>query len=98
MLKTTLLPKNIRYYISNNGGKMMKIYREDNSEEGINIGYKCTLANIIDSENIKDYNINYQFYIDECNKLISSIENPIKEVKKKLNKKEVKKFNQLSLF
>lgn len=100
MLKTELLSKNVRYIISNNGGKLVKIYKEDNSEEGINIGYKCTITNSISDNNVKNYDINYQFYIDECNKIIDKVLKRGKEDNKNINnrKKEKKNvINQLNL-
>jgi len=62
--------KNIRYYISNHTGTLIKRY-ETNKSEFVNIGVNQTLFNkYIDGP----YNLNYNFYHKECNKIIENIE------------------------
>ena len=68
--------RNSRYVISRDGGKLIKvmpplakkpnIYRRI----GINKEYTATIHNKVESNNPDDYNINYQFYIDETEKLL----------------------------
>lgn len=99
MYKTVLLPKHVRYYVSDNGGKLTRHYTSKVNVEGINNGYKAILANKINSINIKDYDINYQFYIDECNKIIEKVNYiPVKKYTGKINKKKQDYTKQLSLF
>ena len=98
LLKTSLLPKNIRYIISNNGGKIIKIYKKDNSEEVVNSGYKAIIANLIEDNNIKNWDINYQFYIDECMKIINNITAiEVPKYKGKINKKKQDYSQQINL-
>ena len=63
--------KNVRYYISNDGATFYKYYNKGTSEV-IHKGFKVTIFNnYIQKE---DYNIDYSFYISECNKIINVIE------------------------
>ena len=72
--KTINLSKNTRYYISNKGGAIYKVRNDNNRITGVNIGFITTLFNRYEEKPMKDYNINYQFYIMECNKIIDLIE------------------------
>ena len=63
--------KNIRYFISNKGSTLMKVHR-DGRESNIEKGFLITLFN--NEFDSKDYNINYNYYISECNKIIDVIE------------------------
>ena len=67
--------KNVRYYIANNGSTFIKKYTKG-SQEFIHKGYTVTIFNKYFKKDMKDYGINYQFYIDECNKEINNILNP----------------------
>ena len=63
--------KNVRYYISNKGASFYKYYNKGTNEV-INKGYRVTIFNnFIKKDN---YDINYNFYIRECNKIIKEIE------------------------
>jgi len=64
--------KNTRYYISKPGATFIKKYSKG-SNEVINKGYQVTIFNKYIQQNIEDYNINYQFYINECYKEINNI-------------------------
>ena len=64
--------KNVRYYISNKGCTFIKNYKKGTNEV-INKGYQVTIFNKY--VNKDDYNINYNFYIKECNKILEVIEN-----------------------
>jgi hypothetical protein len=66
--------KNIRYYISNLGSTLMKVHN-DKRESNIEKGWLVTIFNKYIQKSMKDYNINYQYYINECNKIIDTIEN-----------------------
>lgn len=72
-----------RYYISNKGYELIKIKSNDKDlnlskfnqgENRINVGYRTTLFNKYIELPIDKYDINYKFYIRECNKIIDIIE------------------------
>ena len=48
---------------------------DKNRESEVEAGYNCTILNSIGTKNIKDYDINYQYYIDKTNKIIQEITN-----------------------
>ncbi len=63
--------KNVRYYISNRGATFYKYYNKGTNEV-INKGYQVTIFNdFIKKDN---YDINYNFYIHECYKIIQEVE------------------------
>jgi len=51
----------------------MKVHN-DKRESNIEKGWLITIFNKFIKIPIKDYNINYQYYINECNKIIDIIE------------------------
>jgi hypothetical protein len=67
-----LLSKNIRYFISNSGGILLK--EKNNSFTGVNVGNVVTLFNQYYELPMEEYNINYDFYLRECNKIINIVE------------------------
>lgn len=66
------LDRTTRYYISKSGGSLVKKF-DQNRESGVNVGYSVTLFNKYVEKNMKDYNINYNFYIAETYKIINAI-------------------------
>ncbi len=66
--------KNTRYYISKSGATFVKYYKKGTTEM-INKGYKVQVFNKYFDKDMKDYNIDYSFYIKECNKEIQLINN-----------------------
>ena len=66
------LDRTTRYYVSNTGGSLVKQF-SSGSTSGVNVGYSTTLFNNFIEKDIKDYNINYRFYINECNKIKDTI-------------------------
>lgn len=68
------LSKTTRYYISNHGGALQKYFIESEKVTGVNVGFVATLFNKYVEKPMSKYNINYQFYINECNKIINQIE------------------------
>lgn len=66
------LSKNIRYFISNSGGILLK--EKNNSFTGVNVGNVVTLFNQYYELPMEEYNINYDFYLRECNKIINIVE------------------------
>lgn len=72
VIQTKTLSKNTRYYISSKGGGLYKYNVDDRRITGVNVGYVTTLFNVFEER--EDYNINYDFYIKECRKIIDEIE------------------------
>lgn len=71
----------IRYYVSTDGKKLLKVKNEDSQADGNSISqceagtWKCTVANLIDKERpISEYNINYEYYIEKALERIYAIE------------------------
>lgn len=69
------LQKNNRFFISNNtGGKLIK-RRENDTTIGINVEENVTILNDYDDKKlIEEYDIKYQYYIDEAEKYTKGIE------------------------
>lgn len=70
------LNRTTRYYISNvskDSGVLFKDFG-DGRISGINIGFNVNIFNNYVKKDMKDYNINYNFYIAEANKIIDAIE------------------------
>lgn len=67
--------KTTRYLVTKDGNTFVKIFN-DGRESFINKGYKCTeFNNLVDNaETDYDYNLDYDFYIDECYKIKNVIE------------------------
>jgi hypothetical protein len=63
--------KNTRYYVSTNGGRLLKYYSDGRTSD-IHVNYKVSVANKIDNNKTYD-NINHSFYIRECYKVIDQI-------------------------
>ena len=68
------LSKTTRYFISNKGGSLYKKEKSTGKMLGVNVGFVTTLFNKYIEKPMEEYNINYQFYIKECNKIINQIE------------------------
>lgn len=67
------LSKNVRYYVSTNGKTFIKC-NEDGRETSVEKGYLSTVFNRYRKLPMSEYNINYDYYINECNKIINKIE------------------------
>lgn len=65
------LGQTTRYYCSNSGGSISVYYNNSESPNRLNKDYSFTLFN---EYHKKDYDINYQFYLAECNKIKNVIE------------------------
>lgn len=68
------LQKNIRYYISKNGDKLTKENINDGRSIDVEAKAGITTFNKYIKKDIKDYNIDYSYYISETNKIILSID------------------------
>lgn len=93
----TVYNKLIRYYISNTGEKLLKIKNEDSQSGAANVSqveageWLATVCNKLDLKHPLD-NINYAYYIERAEKIISKIQLEGKKRKVVVNP------NQLSLF
>jgi hypothetical protein len=68
------LQKINRYYISNHGGKLIKC-NEDGREIQEDAGkWVCTIYNKHESKNIKEYDINFDYYIKRVYEIITKIQ------------------------
>jgi hypothetical protein len=88
VVQNTQLQKIVRYYISNNGGKITKRH-PDGREIQVEAGqWLQTVVNKLDPTTDADFfDINYKYYLDEIYKQIEGIE-----------KVTPKSFTQLTLF
>lgn len=68
------LDRTTRYYISNNGGILLKEFDKDRSS-GVNVGYNTTLFNKYIEKPMSEYDLNYKFYIAEAYKIKNTISN-----------------------
>jgi hypothetical protein len=71
----------IRYYVSTNGKKLLKVKNPDSEADGNDITqceageWKCTVANLIDKTvSIESYCIDYEYYILKAEERIFAIE------------------------
>lgn len=96
-----------RFYVSINGGSLIKSEKAGTAKTNLCQGYKVTPLNTLDDTRIELRNINYQYYYDECMKIIDPIKlnispnlkaNPNKKTKS--GKALIKKYSgsYLSLF
>lgn len=77
--KITVLQKNIRYYVSVRGGTLIKRNKEDNRCIRLIAGYNTIVFNKYIPKEMKDYNINYNYYKMRCYEIIDKIEGKTKE-------------------
>lgn len=79
--KTDVYHRMIRYYVSTDGKKLLKVKNPEAETDGPGVSqceageWKCTVANQIDqSRPIEDYNIDYEYYIQKAEERIYAIE------------------------
>jgi len=93
----TIYNKLIRYYVSNTGEKLLKVKNENSDSTAVDTSqveageWVCTVCNHLTSNHPLD-NINYAYYIERAEKIISKIQLEGKKRKVIVNP------NQLSLF
>jgi len=68
------LSKTTRYFVSNHGGALYKRSIGESKIIGVCVGVITTLFNRYEKKTMSDYDINYDFYVKECNKIINQIE------------------------
>ena len=70
-----MLQKNNRFFISLNGGRIIKRHKVKNTEIGLFVGKQVRILNDFDSSiDFSTYDIDYDFYIEEAKKYVSNIE------------------------
>ena len=95
--KTTVYNKLIRYYVSNTGEKLLKVKNENSDSTAVDTAqieageWLCTVCNHLTKDTTTD-NVNFAYYIERAEKIISKIELQGKKRKVVVNP------NQLSLF
>lgn len=70
--------KTTRYYISTNGLSFYRVYhsgKQAGTEEAIEKNRLVTIFNNYEEKDIKQYNIDYDYYIKECYKIINVVDN-----------------------
>ena len=67
------LQENVRFYVSNKGGKIEKVHIHENTKSGLCAGKKVTILNTLDDIDIKYRDINYHYYYNEAIKIIDPI-------------------------
>ncbi len=74
-LVITKLSKNIRYYSATTGGVILKKNKEDNNTINVLKGQVVQILNKVKDCDIKDYHVNYKYYINRCNDMMIRINN-----------------------
>jgi hypothetical protein len=67
------LQENVRFYVSNKGGKIEKVHIHENTKSGLCAGKQVTILNTLDDIDIKYRDINYHYYYNEAIKIIDPI-------------------------
>lgn len=69
------LQKNNRFFVSIGGGSLVKVNKKTGQEIGLFVGKNVRILNDYDeSISIDSYDIDFDFYLEECNKYIEEIE------------------------
>lgn len=71
---TEELQRNVRFYVSNRGGKIEKVSNSARTRSNLCAGQRVTVLNSLNDQRIEMRNINYSYYYEEAMKII----NPIK--------------------
>lgn len=87
--KITKQQRNIRFYVSNVGGTLYKVDKNAHVRNNLCAGHKTTILNTLDDTDIGLRNICFQYYLDECNKIIDPIKLQISPGQKADNVKKI---------
>lgn len=68
-----VLQRNVRFYVSNKGGVIKKVHKENKTRSGLCAGQKVTVLNSLNDLNIQYRDINYYYYYKEALKIIDPI-------------------------
>jgi len=91
--------KIVRFFISNNGSKLIKVKKEGSEATGADLtkisdGYLVTIFNdYYQVDNFSEYDINYDYYIKKCEEIVKKVEKG-----KKIKQQKYNNINQLDLF
>ena len=67
------LQRNVRYYVAMDGGVIYKTHNVTEAKNNLCAGYRVRILNTLDDDRIELRKINYQYYYDECMKIIDPI-------------------------
>lgn len=71
------LQRSVRYYVSTNGGVLLKTCEQENKASNYEVNKKITIFNdYIKYDDFLKYNIDYSYYINNAQKIIDLIINP----------------------
>lgn len=81
-IRTDVVQRNIRFYISSTGGTLMKVesmgWNEHNEEQvkksSLCAGQRVSICNTVDDTDISELNVNYLYYYNEAMAIIEPIE------------------------
>lgn len=81
-IRTDVVQRNTRFYISSTGGTLMKVesmgWNERNEEQvkksSLCAGQRVSICNIVDDTDISELNVNYLYYYNEVMAIIEPIE------------------------
>lgn len=98
-IRTDVVQRNTRFYISSTGGTLMKVESmgwNDNGEEQVKksslcAGQRVSICNTVDDTDISELNVNYLYYYNEAMAIIEPIEQSRNNNKGK-GKRLVKKY------
>lgn len=79
-MQSSTLQKNNRFYVSNSGSSIVKKNKEDGRVISLVSGETLTLLNDVDDSPIEERDIDYNWYIKECWKVIDKIEPKIQQM------------------
>jgi hypothetical protein len=71
IIENVEVQRNTRYYVSQHGSSLLKI--KDGKANNLVAGYRVTVLNTLDDTPIEFRDINYNYYYQECEKLITPI-------------------------
>lgn len=71
IIENVEVQRNSRYYVSNHGSSLLKM--KDGHANNLVSGYRVTVLNTLDDSPIEFRDINYNYYYQECEKLITPI-------------------------
>ena len=98
-IRTDVVQRNTRFYISSTGGTLMKVenmgWNEHNEEQvkksSLCAGQRVSICNTVDDTDISELNVNYLYYYNEAMAIIEPIEQSCNNNKGK-GKRLVKKY------
>lgn len=99
-IRTDVVQRNTRFYISSTGGTLMKVesmgWNEHNEEQvkksSLCAGQRVSICNTVDDTDISELNVNYLYYYNEAMAIIEPIEQSRNNKGKGKGKRLVKKY------